>query len=52
MEEKRQEIIKMYDEWIQKEEKRGISYGELVYIEKLSIPQLEEIKKELESLLY
>lgn len=40
-------IINLYDEWIQKEEKRGASYGELYYIENLNMQELREMEKAL-----
>lgn len=45
------EIIELYDNWIQKEEKRGVSYGEIAYIESLKKRELEEIEKELNKAL-
>ena len=40
-------IIQLYDEWINKEEKRGISYGEIHHISNLSQQELEEMETEL-----
>lgn len=44
-------VVNAYDELLQKTEKRGVSYGELAYIESLSDKEakdlLEECYKEL-----
>lgn len=45
------EIIDLYNNWIQKEEKRGISYGEIAYIQSLKKRELKEIEKELNKAL-
>lgn len=37
-----------YDEYLQKTENRGMSYGELTYLQSLSKEQLEEFEKELD----
>ena len=37
-----------YDEYLQKTENRGMSYGELAYLQNLSKTQLEEFEKELD----
>ena len=37
-----------YDEYLQKTENRGMSYGELAYLQDLSREQLEEFEKELD----
>ena len=52
MEEYRQEVIRKYDEYLMKTEKRGISYGEIAYIEGLKKKELEEMEKELDKELY
>ena len=43
-----QEVVSLYDEYLQETEKRGISYGELAYLQSLSVESLEEIKKQIE----
>lgn len=40
-------IQSLYDEWLQKTEKRGISYGEIAHIQGLNDGELDEIEKEL-----
>ena len=40
-------ITNLYDEWLQKTEKRGISYGELAHIQGLNAGELAEIEQEL-----
>lgn len=40
-------LIDLYDQWIEKEEKRGISYGEIVYLQNLLPNKKQEIEKEL-----
>lgn len=49
--EERQEKIfyinSIYDEYLQKTEKRGLSYGELSYIENLNDEELEELENEI-----
>ena len=45
------EIINLYNKWIQKEENRYVSYGEIAYIENLTKEELEEIEKELNKAL-
>ena len=40
-------LIDLYDKWIEKEEKRGISYGEIVYLQNLLPDEKQEIEKEL-----
>ena len=47
LEEKRQYIISLYDELLMKTENRGVSYGELAYINNLTQDELEEIEKEI-----
>ena len=37
-----------YDEYLMKTENRGISYGELAYIQNLSEEELQELEEELE----
>lgn len=49
-EERREKILyinSIYDEYLQKIEKRGLSYGELSYIENLSVEELEELENEI-----
>lgn len=43
------EVQRKYDEYLMKTENRGISYGELAYLQSLSISQLKELEKELEN---
>ena len=40
-------IINLYDIFIMKTEKRGISYGEILHIQNLNRTQLEKLEKEL-----
>lgn len=42
------EVVNKYDEYLQKTENRGMSYGELAYLQDLSREQLEEFEKELD----
>ena len=42
------EVQSKYDEYLMKTENRGISYGELAYLQDLSKEQLEEFEKELD----
>ena len=42
------EVQSKYDEYLMKTENRGISYGELAYLQGLSKEQLEEFEKELD----
>lgn len=42
-------IIMKYDEVMMLQEKRGISYGEIAYIQSLSKKELQELEKELEN---
>lgn len=53
-EEKKEQLLlettSLYDEYLQETEKRGISYGELAYLQSLSVESLEEIKKQIEIL--
>ena len=42
------EVCNKYDEYLQKTENRGISYGELAYLQSLSLGQLSEFEKELD----
>ena len=44
------EVTSLYDEYLQETEKRGVSYGELAYLQSLSVECLEELKKEIEIL--
>ena len=50
--EERQEKIfyinSIYDEYLQKTEKRGLSYGEQSYIENLNDEELEELENEIQ----
>ena len=41
-------VIHQYDYYLQKTEGRGISYGEIAYIQGLNSKELEELYKELE----
>ena len=43
-----QEIQILYDEYLQDTEGRGISYGEIAYINGLDEGELEELLKEIE----
>ena len=43
-----QETISLYDEYLQETEKRGVSYGELAYLQGLTLESLQELKNELE----
>lgn len=47
------EIEMLYNEWLEKTEKRTISYGEIAHIQSLNVKELnemyEELLKELES---
>lgn len=47
MEDLTNEVIKLYDEYLMKEEKRGVSYGELAYIQNLNDEELNELYNEL-----
>ena len=51
-EEFRLEVQRMYDEYLYKTEKRGISYGEIAHIESLSERELQEFYDELCTELY
>lgn len=42
------EVQSKYDEYLMKTENRGISYGELAYLQSLDKEQLEEFEKELD----
>lgn len=52
LEEFRFEVERLYNEWLEKTEKRNTSYGELLYIQDLNEKDLndmyEELLKELE----
>ena len=52
MEEYRLHIQSKYDEYLMKTENRGISYGELAYIQNLTKKELEEFEIELDEELY
>lgn len=41
-------IQNKYDEYLMKTENRGISYGELAYIQNLDEKELKELEEELE----
>ena len=41
------EVQNKYDEYLMKTEKRGASYGELVYIQNLNKKELEELEEEI-----
>ena len=51
-EEFRLEVQRVYDEYLYKTEKRGISYGEIAHIESLSERELQEFYDELCAELY
>lgn len=40
-------IIDLYNQWLDIEENRSISYGELDYINNLKMKELKEMEKEL-----
>ncbi len=42
------EVERKYDEYLMKTEKRGISYGELAYIQNLSEKELKELEEEID----
>lgn len=42
------EIESKYNEYLTQTEKRGISYGELAYIQNLSKKELQELEKEID----
>lgn len=44
-------IENLYDEYLQKTENRGISYGEIAYIEGLTEKELNDFEKELGKLI-
>ena len=48
MEEYRLHIQSKYDEYLMKTENRGISYGEIAYIQNLDEKELKELEEELE----
>lgn len=52
LEEFRLEVQRMYDEYLYKTEKRGISYGEIAHIESLADCALQEFYDELCEELY
>lgn len=52
IEEFRLEVQRLYDEYLYKTEKRGISYGEIAYIESLADCALQEFYDELCAELY
>ena len=41
------EVIGMYEDYIRRTENRGASYGEIAYIEGLSVDELEDMMDEL-----
>lgn len=47
LEEFRLEVNRLYDEYLMKTEKRGVSYGELVYIQELKEKELNNMYNEL-----
>lgn len=47
LEEFRLEVERLYDEWLEKTEKRNTSYGELLYIEGLNEKDLNDMFEEL-----
>lgn len=47
LEEFRLEVIRLYDEYLDKTEKRNISYGELFHIENLEEKELKDLYNEL-----
>lgn len=47
MDEFKQEVRRLYDEYLYKIEHRGISYGEIAHIEGLNKKELNELYKEL-----
>lgn len=42
------EVVNKYDEYLMKTENRGISYGELTYLQGLTKEQLELFERELD----
>ena len=42
-----QHITSIYDDYLMRTEKRGISYGELAYLQSLDIDSLQEIENEI-----
>ena len=52
MEEYRNQVQQMYDEWLMKTENRNISYGEIAYIQSLDEKGLTELVNELQYELY
>ena len=52
MQEYRLEVQNMYDEYLQKTENRGASYGEIAYIQSLDEKELTELVNELQYVLY
>lgn len=44
--------IEAYDDYLMRTEKRGISYGEILYIQGLTKPQLRQFYQELEEVYY
>ena len=47
LEEFRLEVIRLYDEYLDKTEKRNISYGELFHIENLEEKELNDLYNKL-----
>lgn len=43
----RMEVERLYNEYLEKTENRNISYGEIAYIQDLSIEDLQDMYKEL-----
>lgn len=52
MEEYRNQVQQMYDEWLMKTENRNISYGEIAHIQSLDEKELTELVNELQYELY
>lgn len=51
-EEHHDEVITLYDELLQKQEKRGVSYGEIAYIQNLDSKELKALYDEITKELY
>lgn len=47
LEEYKQEIERAYDEYLYNTEERGISYGEIAYIENLNEQELNDLYNEI-----
>lgn len=46
MEEYKQEVQRVYDEYLMATEGRGVSYGEIAYIDSLNKQELDKLYKE------